>query len=178
MNFGYFTLPLTAGTLVYNTPYQQAQLGIGGTGNYIWLNTGAMPPGLVLDPATGVVSGTPTNTGSFNVGMRLNDDAGDFFASSVTFIITSPTGTTVNFGINANLGVNLSPAGQPEPRSPAERRDSSVHRSACRAIASRLCSADGQLAGEQQLAEQLVPRQHDGGHWHVHVHAARHGLGR
>jgi hypothetical protein len=96
-------LPLVANTLRYGVPYTQPLLGLGGTSNYTWTNGLPMPPGLVLDP-TGVVSGVPTNTGTFTVPIGLADDAGNVNASNVNFTIVSPTGTTLVFGRAANLG--------------------------------------------------------------------------
>jgi len=111
MNFGYFALPLTAGTLVYNAPYQQALLGVGGTGVYTWTNTVPTVPGLTLNATTGVVSGQPISTGTFSVPMQVTDGSGAYFAGTVTFSVVGPTSTTINFGLSANLGVNLSSAG-------------------------------------------------------------------
>src|SRR6185437_16332409 len=48
-----------------NRPYPSATLtASGGDGNYIWSVTG-LPPGVSADPVTGVVSGTPTSTGTY-----------------------------------------------------------------------------------------------------------------
>jgi hypothetical protein len=99
----YLNLPLVANTLRYGVAYSQTLLGLGGTANYSWTTSLPMPPGLVLSP-TGVVSGQPTNTGSFTVPVALNDDAGNVNASNVNFTIVSPTGTTLVFGRAANLG--------------------------------------------------------------------------
>jgi hypothetical protein len=57
--------PVTGNPLVYNTAYSQKLLVLGGSGSYpTWsVASGALPPGLSLNASTGVVSGTPTNTG-------------------------------------------------------------------------------------------------------------------
>jgi hypothetical protein len=58
----------------------------GGTAPYRWSFTGSLPPGLSLDPATGLVSGTPTATGTFNFTLRAEDS--NNMAASTPFSIT------------------------------------------------------------------------------------------
>jgi hypothetical protein len=46
----------------------------GGTGNYTWsVSQGTLPPGLSLDPTTGVVSGTPTISGPWSLIIAVSD---------------------------------------------------------------------------------------------------------
>ena len=51
---------------------------------------GEMPPGLFLDPATGVVSGVPTRTGRFGIAVRLEVDAVEA-RRDYTVEVTAPT---------------------------------------------------------------------------------------
>lgn len=99
----YFSLPLAAGGLVYNTPYSQPLLAMGGTGSYTWTATAPMPPGLTLNPSTGVVSGTPLNTGSFSVPVQITDGAASFLAN-IGFTIGSGTPATIGFSLGSTLG--------------------------------------------------------------------------
>ena len=124
LNFQYFNLPTSGNTLVYNTPYSQPLLVIGGTSNYTWSNNASMVPGLVLNSTTGVVSGTPTNTGTFNVPIQVTDDVGNTTIAGVNFTIAGPTPTLISFGPGPNLGVvqqgfgatfNLFPTGGTPP---------------------------------------------------------------
>ena len=64
---------LTKGTI--NVPYSfTLQRGSGGLSPYIWaLATGTLPPGLSLNPNSGVISGTPTQVGTFSFTVRLTD---------------------------------------------------------------------------------------------------------
>jgi hypothetical protein len=69
------TLNLPGGVL--NVPYSQMVAGSGGTTPYTWsVTSGALPPGLQLNPATGVIAGTPTKTGPNLFLVTLTDAAG------------------------------------------------------------------------------------------------------
>jgi putative Ig domain-containing protein len=49
----------------------------GGSGSYSWsLSSGALPAGVVLDPATGTLSGTPRVAGNFALGLTATDSEG------------------------------------------------------------------------------------------------------
>ena len=65
MNIGTVLLTVNPATLpatVVGHGYSQTVSATGGTGPYTFtISTGALPPGLTLDPATGVISGTPTS---------------------------------------------------------------------------------------------------------------------
>jgi len=53
-------------------------LGVsGGTGPYTWaISSGSLPPGLSLNPSTGVVSGTPTTVGLYTFTVKVTDSFG------------------------------------------------------------------------------------------------------
>jgi hypothetical protein len=71
---GVTTTSLAGGTK--NTAYSQTLQAIGGTPPYTWsIISGALPAGLTLNTATGVISGTPTATGTSNFTVQVQDSA-------------------------------------------------------------------------------------------------------
>lgn len=83
---------LPDGTL--RVPYSQAVTASGGTLPYFWSNSaGSLPPGITLNPATGVLSGTPTSPGSYRFTIRVDDSSGLF--AEREFTITIGAGLTI-----------------------------------------------------------------------------------
>ena len=80
------TSPLTSG--VVGTPYSQTLSAAGGTAPYTWsILTGSLPAGLSLTPA-GVISGTPTSTGTQTFTVGLTDSALVTASQSLTLSIS------------------------------------------------------------------------------------------
>ena len=104
LNIEYRSFPLAQTTLVYNVPYSQASLGVGGTSNYTWTAETPLPVGLSIHPTTGLISGTPLNTGLSSSTMRLDDDAGNTMRVSVSFVVGSGTTQSIAFNDGPNLG--------------------------------------------------------------------------
>jgi large repetitive protein len=58
-------------------PFTAAQNATGGTGTYTWtVASGSLPAGLVLEAATGTLSGTPTTPGRYSFVLRATDTEG------------------------------------------------------------------------------------------------------
>ena len=64
---------------------------LGGASPYTWaLASGSLPPGILLDPATGVIAGTPTQAGTFSFAVRLTDSQPVSVTSGTLSITIAP----------------------------------------------------------------------------------------
>jgi hypothetical protein len=90
--------PLTISTTTlaaasFKTSYSAALAAEGGTGAISWtVSSGSLPAGMSLDLATGVVSGIPTQAGTFVFGVRAVDAnwEGDIDTKTVTLDVQPP----------------------------------------------------------------------------------------
>jgi len=91
--------PLPDGTV--GRPYSLILAVAGGTPPYAnWsLSGGALPPGLSLNSATGVISGTPTTAGGYSFMLRVTDGAG----SSAEKLVTLPINAALTITSPAQL---------------------------------------------------------------------------
>jgi hypothetical protein len=72
---------------VRGQPYSQAFGASGGTPPYTWsLAGGALPPGLTLDPAAALLSGTPATSGSYSFSIQVRDSTVQ--TASKTYFVT------------------------------------------------------------------------------------------
>ncbi|MFQ3591361.1 MAG: putative Ig domain-containing protein, partial [Chloracidobacterium sp.] len=69
--------PPTVANAVIGSAYTQTISASGTTGPYTFaVTTGLLPPGLTLNPTTGVISGTPTALGLYSFTVRVTDAGG------------------------------------------------------------------------------------------------------
>jgi methionine-rich copper-binding protein CopC len=74
--------------------YSQTLTAVGGTLPYTtWsVVSGALPPGLVLDPATGVIHGTPTDSGLASFVVQVTDNVSVAFSKTFSLnVVNTPT---------------------------------------------------------------------------------------
>ncbi|TBR35967.1 MULTISPECIES: putative Ig domain-containing protein [Dyella] len=77
-------------------PYTATFSATGGTAPYEVTTASTLPTGLTLDPATGILSGTPKQSGNFNLIFKITD---------------SSTGTGAPFSVNAVVQLIVNPPG-------------------------------------------------------------------
>jgi uncharacterized protein YjdB len=76
--------------------YSVTLIGTGGTTPYAWsISTGTLPTGLALAASTGVLSGTPSRTGTYNFTIKLADAGSP--VQSATKALTIVVGSTASF---------------------------------------------------------------------------------
>ena len=104
------TLMPASGTLnaMAETAYSQTFTASGGTSPYTYsISAGALPAGLTLSSTTGVISGTPTASGTFSFTVKAVDSSTStgspfFTANNYTLFVATPT-------------ITLTPATLPSP---------------------------------------------------------------
>ncbi|MEQ9399199.1 MAG: putative Ig domain-containing protein [Longimicrobiales bacterium] len=95
------TLSLPTG--VTGVAYAQSLVAAGGDGNYAWsITSGALPPGLTLNPNTGLIAGIPELNGTFHFTAQVTSD-GKSSSRALSITISGPPNITTNalpIGIN------------------------------------------------------------------------------
>ncbi|MBL8211826.1 MAG: putative Ig domain-containing protein [Bryobacterales bacterium] len=99
-----------------NSPFTTTLSASGGTAPLTWSIQGALPAGITLTPATGVISGTATTSGSFPITCTVTDSVGATASRQLTLAVgtnlTIPTQTLPNGTLNFSYGpVTLSASG-------------------------------------------------------------------
>jgi len=80
------------------TVYSQTMSATGGTGSYTWTRTsGTLPTGLTLN-SSGVLSGTPTASGTFTFTVTATDGAGRTGAKSMSVTVAAAPGAFAKSG--------------------------------------------------------------------------------
>jgi hypothetical protein len=89
------TTPTTLPAGSIGVPYSLSLAAIGGTGPYRWaLTSGTLPNGLTLSSSSGVISGTPTSTGTFAFAVVVTDSTS--LTSNQQFTVTIGSGLVIS----------------------------------------------------------------------------------
>lgn len=68
--------------------YSEALVASGGVPPYDWsIVAGSLPQGLVLNESSGLISGSPTELGTFNITVQVSDSLGSNSSDSIVFKI-------------------------------------------------------------------------------------------
>ena len=78
------TSSLPSGTVKH--PYSATVMATGGTIPYVWSAT-SLPAGVTINATTGVLSGTPTKAGTYNVRVSVRDGAIPAQTSSASLVV-------------------------------------------------------------------------------------------
>lgn len=74
---------------VHAVAYSQTIAGMGGLAPYRWtISSGTIPPGLTLDPVTGILAGTPTTIGTYFFIVTVTDGRGATGTMSFQVVIS------------------------------------------------------------------------------------------
>jgi hypothetical protein len=71
-----------------NQPYSQTITASGGTGAVTLFHSGSIPTGLTFDDSTGILSGTPTVSGSYNFTVTATDSIGAQISQNYTLTVS------------------------------------------------------------------------------------------
>jgi hypothetical protein len=106
---------------IQGASYSSGPLTVSGDhGTITWsLATGTLPPGLVLDPESGIVSGVPTGAGQYDFAVKVTDGNGASAASGTKTIkigatpglVGSYPNTATQFASYAGSALTISPSG-------------------------------------------------------------------
>ncbi len=102
--------PASVPVVYTGVPYSQAFTATGGTGAITWsIGSAPLPPGLTLNPATGIVSGTTSaTTGLFTVTIQATDTLSQTGSRSYDFLVRPPVTITPATLPDATQGIAYS----------------------------------------------------------------------
>ncbi len=102
---------LNVAGMVLGAPFTSTIVVSGGPSTTFAVTAGALPAGLTLDPATGVVSGTPTAAGAFSFAVTANNAAGDDQETFSGSVAAPPSNVSLDLtGITAGTPVSATVA--------------------------------------------------------------------
>ncbi|HET9655517.1 MAG TPA: putative Ig domain-containing protein, partial [Kineosporiaceae bacterium] len=114
---GYSSAPSMSGTAsatgTVGTPFSFQVTAKGGVGALTWSvlpGAGSLPPGLTLDPASGLISGTPTQGGTYTFTAEATDTIGQTLDIAVTVTISLTVTPTAQGAAEVGVAYSLAPS--------------------------------------------------------------------
>lgn len=105
----YSPLAITTNSLVsgvLGSGYNQTLTATGGLAPYVWsVVSGSLPPGLTLNSSTGVITGTPTATGTFCFTVQVSDANSWTTTKQLCITIYAPLAITTNSLLSGTIGI-------------------------------------------------------------------------
>jgi len=96
---------ITSATVVGGTSGTAFTYAITATGEPTNYSAANLPAGLGIDSTTGLITGTPTQSGTFNVVITAENSSG-FASTTLTLVVAASGGPTTNVGRLINLSVS------------------------------------------------------------------------
>jgi len=93
--------------VVVGTNYSQPLTKLGGTPSYTWSivsGSGSLPPGILMSPSTGSISGLPTGTGTFPFTVQVTDSTGATAQRALTIQVNATLSLTTTTLSPVNSG--------------------------------------------------------------------------
>ncbi len=109
-------VPIALTNAIVGSAYSTSFAYFGGTAPYTWsVSTGGLPPGLTLDPTSGVLSGSPTTPGTYSFAVQIADAAQNTTTRGFSLVVVSPvkitTATIPDGVVNAAYSTSVAATG-------------------------------------------------------------------
>ncbi|WP_185960400.1 Ig-like domain-containing protein [Pedobacter westerhofensis] len=106
------TIALPNGTVGVNYPAQTIPAASGGTGPYTYVAAN-VPPGLIFDPLTRQITGTPTQSGTFTISVTVTDAAGTSLTTPYTLTVNGTLALAPATLADGKVGASYTSAAMP-----------------------------------------------------------------
>lgn len=98
-------------TATLGKSYQMTLAASAGTAPYTWsVPAGSLPSGLTLNPATGLISGTPTASGNFSLAITVKDSSSPSVSATTTLVLSVVSANQANTAAVLTIPTTTLPA--------------------------------------------------------------------
>ena len=108
------TAPTLPGTATVGTAYPVQNFTADSTTPVTWELEGNSPPGLMIDPDTGILSGTPTAAGTYKFKVKATNNTGSTTTDEITIVVSPAAPTSLDVNPNGPDGKPHQPKGSEE----------------------------------------------------------------